>query len=123
MSGESPIGLAELIDQVKLELFSHGPGSGTVPFFSVDEVSLELKVTVKKDVKGGLKIYVVELDGGVSREDVHTIQVKLTPLVNKEERIRLFQQYFPNEVEAVKRASVWAGTKGGDKSQKEGFGG
>ena len=123
MGETNSIGLAELIDQVKQELFSQETGSDTtVPFFSVDQVTLELKVTVSKEGKAGLQIHVIEVGGGLSREDVHTIQVTLTPLVSKEERIQLYKQYFPEAVEAVKRASLTGGMKGAKVSEKDQFG-
>lgn len=124
MSENDTIGLAELIDQVKQELLTQRPGSGsTVPFFSVDQVTLELKVTVSKAGKAGLRIHVIEVGGNLSREDVHTIQVTLTPLVSKEERIQLYKQYLPDAIEDVKRGGVIGGMKGAKVSEKDQFGG
>jgi hypothetical protein len=60
---EEPIGLSELIGRVKTDLLTHQPTDDLPPLFSVDEVKLELKVTVTREVKGGLKVYVIELGG------------------------------------------------------------
>jgi hypothetical protein len=73
---EDRIGLAELIQEVKRELLAPEIGSPeAVPLFSVDDIVLELKVTVHKEAKGGVKVYVVELGGGGSRDDVQTVRV------------------------------------------------
>jgi len=117
MSKEKSIGLAELIEKVKRELLStKAEAEGTVPLFSVDEVSLELKVTVRKEGKAGLQIHVVEAGGGVGRDDVQTVTVTLSPLVSKEERVRLFKERYPERWQAVEDASVEAGLKGDEES-------
>ena len=95
MSSQNSIGLAELIAKVRQELLST-ENTADVPLFSVDEVKLELQVTVTKEGEAGLHIEVVELGGKVSREDVHKIEVTLTPLVAKEKRATLFQERYPN---------------------------
>lgn len=113
MAQEDTIGLAELIEKVKSELLSQELGAdGTEPLFSVDEVTLELQVTVKKEGKAGLKVYVVEAGGGASRSDVQVVRVKLTPLLSKEERIRVFQNLHPGEWKAIEAASVKGVLKG-----------
>ncbi len=116
MSAEKHIGLAELIEKVKRELLStEAEAEGTVPLFSVDQVSLELKVTVHKEGKAGLQIHVVEVGGGVGRDDVQTVKVTLSPLVSREERIRLFKEQHPERWRAVEDASVEGGLKGSDE--------
>ncbi len=106
MSQQHSIGLAELIEQVRQELLLTGPDLGEVPIFSVDEVSLELQVTVQKEIGGGVKIYVVELGGKMSRDDVHIIKLTLTPLIDKERRRQLYDQHYPGGAAAVERASM-----------------
>ncbi|NET16266.1 MAG: hypothetical protein F6K08_27300 [Okeania sp. SIO1H6] len=96
MSNESSIGLAELIQQVKQELLTQAPDSETdIPIFAVDSVELELQVTVKKEGKGGIKIYVLELGGGSSRDDVQKVKVKLSPLLNKEQLLAIYKKKYP----------------------------
>jgi hypothetical protein len=116
MTQENTIGLSELIEKVKSELLlKELEADGTEPLFSVDEVTLELQVTVQKEGKAGLKIYVVEAGGGASRSDVQVVTVKLTPLLSKEERIRVFQNLHPNEWKAIEAASVKGALKGASK--------
>jgi hypothetical protein len=124
MSKEDSIGLAEFIEQVKRELLSTEPGvEGSIPLFSVDEVTLELQVAVHKEGKAGLQIYVVELGGGVGRDDTHNVTVTLTPLLSKEERIRLYKTHYPERWAALEYASVKAGLKGsGEESLDNLFG-
>ncbi len=113
MSKEKPIGLAELIEQVKRELLSTEPGvEGTIPLFSVDEVVLELQVELRKEGNAGLHIQVVEIGGDIGRQDTHNVKVTLTPLLSKEERIRLYKTHYPERWAALEYGSVIAGLKG-----------
>jgi uncharacterized protein YpuA (DUF1002 family) len=96
MSDESSIGLAELIQQVKEELLTQAPdGETDIPIFAVDSVELELQVTVKKSGKAGIKIYVLEMGGGSSRDDVQKVKVKLSPLLNREQLLKMYQKKYP----------------------------
>lgn len=128
MTQENPIGLEELIEKVRQELLSTERKSGEVPFLSVDEVSLELQVTIQKEGEAGIKIHVIQLGGKVSRDDVQTIKVTLTPLLSKEERLKQFERQYPGGVAAaaaaVAEASVKATVKGSSKeSQRDIYGG
>jgi Trypsin-co-occurring domain 2 len=125
MSQENPIGLADLIEQVKRELLStEVTTSSETPMFSVDEVTLELQVTVSKEGTGGLKIYVVELGGSAGRDDVQTVKVTLTPLLSKDERIRLLQSQDPERWKAIMSASLTGLVKGQtEQSPDDTFGG
>lgn len=128
MTQENPIGLAELIEQVREELLSTDQRSGEVPFLSVDEVSLELQVTVQKEGDAGIKIHVIQIGGKVSRDDVQTIKVTLTPLLDKKERLKQFEQQYAGgaaaAAAAVASVSARGTLKGSDKeSQQDTFGG
>lgn len=122
MTGESPIGLAELIERVRQELLSAGPDLGEVPIFSVDEVSLELQVTVRREGGGGINIQVIELGGKVGRDDVHTVKLTLTPLVDKQKRRQLYESHYPGGVAAIERASMATLKGSAHESQRETFG-
>lgn len=113
MAEESTIGLAELIEQVKRELLAPSlEGETDIPLLSVDEVELELQVTVKKDVKGGIKIYVLELGGGGSRDDVQKVKVKLSPIVNKEILLGLYKKRHPERLNELVEKSMDGTLKG-----------
>ncbi|NEP77336.1 MAG: hypothetical protein F6K17_02060 [Okeania sp. SIO3C4] len=102
MSNENSIGLAELIQQVKQELLTQAPDSETdIPIFAVDSVELELQVTVKKEGKAGIKIYVLEMGGGGSRDDVQKVKVKLSPLLNKEQLLKIYKKRHPENFKDV----------------------
>jgi hypothetical protein len=116
MADEAPIGLAELIHQVKHELLtSETDAEGLAPLFSVDLVKLELKVTVKKEGKAGIHIHVVEVGGGAARDDVQTVSVTLTPLLSKEERLRLYRNRYPERWEEVEDTAIRGVLKGGSE--------
>lgn len=106
--------LSEFIEEVKQELLLQEYES-KVPLFSVDEIVLELQVTAQKEGSGGLNIQVVELGAGMSREDVHNVQVTLTPLLSKEERIRLYKKRHPERWKAVEHVNLVGALKGGDE--------
>lgn len=113
MSEENSIGLAELIEQIKQELLStEAEGEKPIPLFSVDQVSLELQVTARKEGKAGIKVYVVELGGGGSRDDVQKVTVTLTPLLSKEERISLYKTRYPEKWQVLEETSIEGLLKG-----------
>jgi hypothetical protein len=83
-----PIGLTELIHQVKRELLTaQSRRNDPVPLFAVDEIELELAVTVSREGEAGINIWVLNVGGGASREDAQTVRVKLKPLRSREELI------------------------------------
>jgi len=113
MAEENSIGLAELIEQVKRELLAPSSGETDIPLLSVDEVELELQVTVKKEAKGGIKIYVLELGGGGSRDDVQKVKVKLSPIVSKETLLSLYKKRHPERLSELVDTSFEGIFKGG----------
>lgn len=117
-SQHSSIGLAELIEKVKQELLTVTPGKDeAAPILFVDSVELELQVTVKREGTGGLKIDVVafggvEAGGTLSREDVHTVKVQLSPLFDRERLIEFYQTLHPDRVPSSVKQSLDALLKG-----------
>ncbi|MCP4353500.1 MAG: hypothetical protein GY795_49250 [Desulfobacterales bacterium] len=86
------IQLHEFIEQIREELLTpRGTDSPetTYPFLSVDEVELEVSLTVSSKVEGSgkLKIYVVELGGGgeQAHQQAHRVKIKMTPLLTRDE--------------------------------------
>jgi hypothetical protein len=84
---KTSIGLSELINQVKCELLEEPDSSDSTPFLSVDEIELEISVTATKKAEGGINIQVVEFGSSVGHTSVHTVRVKLLPLLTHEERL------------------------------------
>lgn len=113
MGDESTIGLAELINKVKHELLSSETGEEeNIPLFSVDEVELELQVTVTKQAGGGLSIHVIELGGQAERDDLQKVRIVLTPLLDKEERLQYFKTKYPERWKTLQEAQIEATVKG-----------
>ena len=118
------IGLTELLNQVKQELVAASTlatikqsADGTIqptdiPLFTYGNVELELQVTVKKEGGGGIKLYVFDLKGGASRDDVQKIKVTLEPLFTKEELLNILKENNPKFLNYVKKHAFYAGTKG-----------
>lgn len=91
-----PIGLAELIHLVKQELLS--PASlqdDPIPLFAVEEIELEVAISVSREGEAGLNLQVLSLGGGVSRQDAQIVRVILKPLRNREELIADLRQRDP----------------------------
>ena len=127
------IGLTELLNQVKQELVAastlatvkqsaDGAIQATdIPLFTYGNVELELQVTVKKEGGGGIKLYVFDLKGGASRDDVQKIKVTLEPLFTKEELLNILKENNPKFLNYVKKHAFYAGTKGADENLDDGI--
>jgi Trypsin-co-occurring domain 2 len=116
---QSDIGLADLIAQVKQDLLAVTPEKGkSPPILFVESVELELKVTVKRDAKASLKVSVLpvsgELAGGMSRDDVHTVKVKLAPLFDQAQLLEWYKDLRSDEVVPAVKASLDGLMKGPD---------
>ena len=96
MAEPQSIGLAELIQEVKRELVSAdaatADGRGGAPLFMVEDIELEIKVSVSAKGGGGVDIHVVQLNAGLERDDVHTVTVKLQPILSHDERLELLRR-------------------------------
>jgi hypothetical protein len=112
MPTNSEIGLADVIDQIKRDLLCIETPAETEPVFSVDSISIELKVGVKKEGKAGVHIHVIEAGGAISTDTVQTVGVTLSPLLTKEERIRLYREQNPGRWPAMTKSAVKATLKG-----------
>ncbi|NEQ82389.1 MAG: hypothetical protein F6K26_19720 [Moorea sp. SIO2I5] len=122
MSEENTIGLTELIEQVKQELLITSPDQeADIPLLSVDSVELELQVTVKKEAKGGVKIYVLDLGGGGSRDDVQKVKVKLSPLLSKETLLKIYRKRHPDRLRELVEQSIEGTLKGSEDNLSDQF--
>lgn len=126
---QESIGLAEFIQQVKQDLLSVVPGKEKdVPFLFVESVELELQVTVKRTGKAGgkgsIKIDVLgsggeiglEAGGELSRDDVHKVTVKLSPLFDKDYLMETYKSLYPEQVLPTLKKSLDALVKGDAES-------
>ena len=116
MTKENSIGLAELIEQVKRELLLPTSTQETdVPLLSVDKVELELQVTARREGKAGLKVYVAEVGGSGSHDDMQKVKVTLSPLLSKEMRLRLLHKKLkPEQWRELLEQNAEALSKGDD---------
>lgn len=86
------IGLPDLIYQIKNELLARHPveeAKGLPALFWIDQIELELAVTVTRQRGGKIKLSVIpagaELSGSRAEERAHTVKVRLTPFLSREE--------------------------------------
>ena len=108
------IGLTELIYQVKRELLSsESRQNDPVPLFAVDEIELEVAITVSREGQAGINIQVFSLGGGASRADAQTVRVKLKPLRTREELIADLQKRDPGLFDTMTEESLLLLLKGG----------
>lgn len=130
---KNSIELAEFIQQVKQDLLAVAPGKeNEPPFLFVESVELELQVTVKRTgkagAKGGIKINVlgtggevgVEAGGELSRDDVHKVTVKLSPLFDKEYLMKAYKSLRSEQVLPSINKSIEALFKGNDEDADAG---
>ena len=96
------ITLQDLIEKVKSDLFLPYQGTGqggklVYPIFLVDEIELEIEVSVTYDAEAGLKITlpsVVEgsVSAGQEKGTGHRIRLKLSPILSRDEMRELIEQ-------------------------------
>lgn len=93
------IGLLDLIYQVKNELLTRRPdeeATGLPALFWIDQIELELSVAVTRERGGAIKLSVLpasaEFSGSRAEERGHTVKVRLTPLLSREEMCDLFSR-------------------------------
>lgn len=75
---EKPIGIVELIDQVKQELRK---AQATDPMFVLEKVTLEISYTVERSGNAGIDLKVVQFGTELANTHVQTITLDLGPLV------------------------------------------
>ena len=75
---ESRFELASFIDQVAQQLLAAEAKAKTRGdhVMQFEECELEMAVSVGKDAKAGIKVWVIELGGGAKKTDANTIRVK-----------------------------------------------
>jgi hypothetical protein len=113
----SPIGLTDLIYQVKRELLSgDSHADDPVPLFAVEEIQVEVAVAVSRSGEGGINIQVFSIDAGVSKEDTQTVRVTLRPLRTGEEWISDLRTRDPKQYERIAEESekILKGTESRD---------
>lgn len=99
------IGIREILDQLREELFQHTTASPKL--FFIEGAEVELSITVKREMQGGIKISIVQFGGpeaGVSKaqEQGHKITLKLKPLISYEEaRATLSDQERQKQLDAL----------------------
>lgn len=89
----NPIGLVELIDQVKKELMTLQ--TDTERLFAVGSVELELAFTATRVGKGEINLQVVSIGGDTGSERVQRIKIMLEPLVTVDELRERFRRLHP----------------------------
>ncbi|MCP4362295.1 MAG: hypothetical protein GY796_30175 [Chloroflexi bacterium] len=111
-----PLSLHQLIEHVKEELLTPTTARSMdemYPFLFVDEVELEVKVAVVDKLAGGMKVSLQVLEAGVDPEKswdrAHTVKIKLSPLLTKEEmrtRLKLDNRLWSRIEQTTKKATV-----------------
>lgn len=101
------IGLNEFIYKVKQDLLRPSPDLvDPVPIFAVDEIQLEVSVTVRKEGQGGINIQVLNVGTVVAKENVQVVRVTLKPLRTREELIADMRRLDPDLVQDWTNESI-----------------
>jgi hypothetical protein len=77
----SGVRLAELINEVASELLRAeelAEGRNQEPVFRFEECEIEVAISVEKEGKAGIRVWVLELGGGAKKTDANTVTVKFT---------------------------------------------
>ncbi len=98
MADAQPIGLKELIAQIKAELLADHDDEQ--PLFVVGQVELEISFTVERNVNGGINLHVVQTGGARTSTEVQTVTVTLEPIVTPDE---LRENVTPVQKEAAQK--------------------
>jgi hypothetical protein len=110
------ITLQDLIEKVRNDLITSNIGRG-YPLFFIDEIELEIAVSISAEVSGGLSIKVLEIGPEIgsklSSQNSHTITIKLSPILTKDEQRMLINED-PRLLAGIKKASQAALRKGGN---------
>jgi hypothetical protein len=102
-----PIGLTELIYQIKRELLSPEiEQRDPIPLFAVEEIEVEATILVKREAEGGIDIQVLSLKGSGSQEAGQTVRVTLKPLLSREQLISKLQKEAPELFEQVEQEAL-----------------
>ena len=116
-AGSKPIGLTEMIYQVKRELLStEARAEDPVPLFAVDEIEIEASVAVSRGGEGGINIQVLSLGITGSETATQTVRVTLKPILTREELITDLQEHAPARFDemAEQARALLKGTPEGD---------
>ncbi len=118
--------LQTLIEKVKEDLFSPYKGAklegkSVYPLFLVDEVELELTVTISYSNEAGLKVNILQtveagVTGGAEAGQTHTIKVKMSPILSREELRELLDDdtRLMAGIREASRAALTKGNNGND---------
>lgn len=106
-----PIGLGELIEQVKQDLLSPPSDSEDPPVLNVDSIELELQVTVQRENGGKIGFNLMSVFSGeaadkVSENNVQKVKVTLSPLLDKQKLLALYLQRNPEKKEEIIKAAT-----------------
>lgn len=119
------IGLSEFIKQIKQDLLDSQAKDST-PLFAIEQVEVEMKVVAKKSEggKAGLSLSILGwgADAGVNREagkeDVQTVRVTLSPLINKEQ---ILSKMTAEELDKIMKQAQVGVLKGGGSNKIPGM--
>ncbi|NES82596.1 MAG: hypothetical protein F6K10_14940 [Moorea sp. SIO2B7] len=110
--------LADFIKQVKAELLTPPKEGDDIPLLSVDSVELELRVVVKKEDGGNIGFNLSVLTGEaadkLNEEQMQTVKVTLSPLLDKEKLLRLYLKKNPDKKDEFLEQALEGGTKGNE---------
>ena len=122
----NPIGLSELIQEVKQELLKPPANSEDVPLLSVDSVELELQVTVQRQEGGKIGFNVMSIISGeaadkVSKDNIQKVKVTLSPLLDEQKLLALYLKNHPEKKEEIIKAATEMQLKNPTNEAGDGF--
>lgn len=86
MLGENGLGFKEVLTKLKNDIKSIQEQDEKDRMFILEDIEIELSVTMTKGGDGGINIWVVKIGGSVEKENVHKVTLKLTPFTNDKQQ-------------------------------------
>jgi len=101
----------QLIDQVKKELTPQFDEPEN-PLFLVEKIEIQVAVKISSEGKGGVNLQIVELGGGISKENSNIITVSLTPIIPPEQLRQLLDSATKRQVTKESTRRLIKGAEG-----------
>jgi hypothetical protein len=112
MADNEPIGLKELIAQVKRELLEEH--DDRQPLFVVGSLELQISFTAERNANGGIDLKIIQAGASAKTTDVQSVKVTLQPIVTVEEvRASLSAEQLQTARKAVTRGDSGGPSRGG----------
>jgi len=86
LGSNKDLGFKEVLDKLKNDIKSIQKQDEKDRMFILNDIEIELSLTINKEGDGGINIGIVKAGGKVAKESIHKVILKLTPFTNGDEQ-------------------------------------